>query len=178
MVPRDQADDSDEPSTCGIRLAHLTWPKASGLGRGEAFKHFLTLFMNIDSEEGENYLTYPLTGNDNVLPFVNSFTNPDPSIQAVLDEYWSKILTTRLLPVGLSGESNVALNIKVVSYSPLFVARQFGLAQALPAPILPDTDYQLVHYKVDDIGKLEQLLDRNHDRMEEQFNRQSFPEIV
>ncbi|MED6223349.1 hypothetical protein PIB30_073140, partial [Stylosanthes scabra] len=47
-----------------------------------------------------------------------------------------------------------------------------------PAPILPDTDDQLVHYEVDDIGKLEQLLDRNHDRMEEQFNRQSLPQIA
>ncbi|MED6150049.1 hypothetical protein PIB30_068424 [Stylosanthes scabra] len=177
MVPRDQADDSDERSTCGIRLASLTWPKPSGLRRGKAFIHFLTLFMNIDSEEGENYLTYPLT-KENVLPFVNSFTDPNPSIQAVLDEYWSTILTARLLPVGLPVELNVALKRKVVSYSPQFVARQFGLAQALPAPILPDTDDQLVHYEVNDLGKLEQLLDHNHERMEEQFNRQSFPQIV
>ncbi|MED6112171.1 hypothetical protein PIB30_059277 [Stylosanthes scabra] len=114
--------------------------------------------MNIDSEEGENYLTYPLTGKENVLPFVNSFTDPNPSIQAVLDEYWSTILTARLLPVGLPDESNVALKRKVVSYSPQFVAHQFGLAQALPAPILPDTDDQLVHYEVDDNRKLDQLL--------------------
>ncbi|MED6212446.1 hypothetical protein PIB30_083429 [Stylosanthes scabra] len=162
MVQRDQASDAVEPSTCGIRLARLTWPKPSGLGRGEAFTHFLTLFMNIDSDEGENYLTYPLTGKENELPFVNSFTNPDPSIQAILDEYWSTILTARLLPVGLPGESNVALKKKL----------------ALPAPLLPDTDDQLVHYEVDDLKKLEQLLDRNHQRIEEQFNRQSFPEIA
>ncbi|MED6148280.1 hypothetical protein PIB30_051626 [Stylosanthes scabra] len=178
MVPRDQADNSDEPLTCGIRLARLNWPKPSGLGRGEAFIHFLTLFMNIDFEEGENYLTYPLTRKENVLPFVNSFTDPNPSIQAVLDEYWSKILTVRLLPVGLPGELNVALKRKVVSYSPQFVARQFELAQALPAPTLPDTGDQLMHYEVDDTGKLERLLDRNHKRMEDQSNRQSFPEIV
>ncbi|MED6165792.1 hypothetical protein PIB30_103012, partial [Stylosanthes scabra] len=103
---------------------------ALGGGSFQTFSHF---FMNIDSEESENYLTYPLTGKDNVLPFLNSFTNPDPSIQAILDEYWSKILTARLLPVGLPGESNIALRRKVVSYSPQFVARQFGLAQALPA---------------------------------------------
>ncbi|MED6174214.1 hypothetical protein PIB30_066962 [Stylosanthes scabra] len=177
MVQRDQASDAVEPSTCGIRLGCLTWPKPSGLGRGEAFTHFLTLFMNIDSDEGENYLTYPLTGKENELPFVNSFTNPDPLIQAILDEYWSMILTARLLPVGLPGESNVALKKKVVLYSPQYVARQFGLTQALPAPLLPDTDDQLVHYEVDDLKKLEQLLDRNHQRIEEQFNRQSFPEI-
>ncbi|MED6149718.1 hypothetical protein PIB30_065262 [Stylosanthes scabra] len=110
MVQRDQVSDASEPSTCGIRLARLTWPKPSGLGRGEAFIHFLTLFMNIDSDE--------------------------------------------------------------------VVARQFGLAQALPAPLLPDTDDQLVHYELDDLGKLEHLLDRNHERIEEQFNRQSFPEIA
>ncbi|MED6222332.1 hypothetical protein PIB30_063303 [Stylosanthes scabra] len=178
MVPRDQVDDPNDPLTCGIRLACLTWPKPNGLGRGEAFIHFLTLFINIDSDEDENYLTYPLTGKENVLPFVNSFTDPDPSIQAILDEYWSTILTSRLLPVGLPGEYNVALKRKVVSYSPQYVACQFGLAQALPTPILPDTDDQLVHYEVDDLGKLEQLLDRNHERMEEQFNRQSFPEIA
>ncbi|MED6200572.1 hypothetical protein PIB30_086483 [Stylosanthes scabra] len=149
MVPRDQVDDPNEPSTCGIRLARLTWPKPSGLGRGEAFIHFLTLFMNIDSDEGENYLTYPLTGKENVLPFVNFFNDPDSSIQAILDEYWSTILTARLLPVGLPGESNVALKRKVVSYSPQYVAHQFGLAQALPAPFLPDTDDQLMHYEVD-----------------------------
>ncbi|MED6137054.1 hypothetical protein PIB30_061358 [Stylosanthes scabra] len=134
--------------------------------------------MNIDSDEGESYLTYPLTGKEIVLPFVNSFTNPDPSIQAILDEYWSTILTARLLPVGLPGESNVALKKKVVPYSPQYVARQFGLSQALPAPLLLDTDNQLVHYNVDDLGKLEQLLDHNHERIEEQFNRQSFPEIA
>ncbi|MED6138616.1 hypothetical protein PIB30_075954 [Stylosanthes scabra] len=178
MVQRDQANDAVEPLTCGIRLACLTWPKPNGLGRGEAFTHFLTLFMNIDSDEGENYLTYPLTGKENELPFVNSFTNPDPPIQAILDEYWSTILTARLLPVGLPGESNVALKKKVVSYSPQYVAHQFGLAQALPAPLFPDTDDQLVHYEVDDLKKLEQLLDRNHERIEEQFNHQSFPEIA
>ncbi|MED6116428.1 hypothetical protein PIB30_100282, partial [Stylosanthes scabra] len=62
--------------------------------------------------------------------------------------------------------SNVALKRKVVSYSPQYVAHQFGLAQALPAPLLPDTDDQLVHNEVDDLGKLEQLLDRNYERME------------
>ncbi|MED6187955.1 hypothetical protein PIB30_081390 [Stylosanthes scabra] len=134
--------------------------------------------MNIDSEESEEYLTHPLVGKVNPLAFVNSFTHFDHVEQANSNDFWSRILTAQRLPVGLLGESTIALRKKVVSYSPQLVARQFGLAQALPSLVSTDAREQLIRYEVSNVHDLERILDKNHAKMESQFNCKSLPEIT
>ncbi|MED6160347.1 hypothetical protein PIB30_050641 [Stylosanthes scabra] len=134
--------------------------------------------MSIDSEKGEQYLTYLLVGKINPLSFMNSFTHFDPIEQANSDDFWSRILTARRLLVGLLGESSLALRRKVVSYSPQLVSRQFGLAQALPSPISLNAGEQLVHYEVSDVQELERILDDNHVKIESHFNHRFLSEIT
>ncbi|MED6114756.1 hypothetical protein PIB30_083537 [Stylosanthes scabra] len=62
MMPREPIEGDEEPSICGISSARLTWSRPSEFSNREAFKYFLKLFMNVDSEESENYLTHPLIG--------------------------------------------------------------------------------------------------------------------
>ncbi|MED6123524.1 hypothetical protein PIB30_049982 [Stylosanthes scabra] len=163
-MSREPLDRTEDPSTCGINLARLTWSRPKDFSNREALNYFLNLFMSIDSEESEQYLTHPVIAKTNPLAFVNSLIHFDPTEQATADDFWSKILTAQRLPVGLPGESTVALKKKVVSYSPQFVAHQFGLAQALPAPISMSIGEQLVHYEVLDVQELEQILDQNQIR--------------
>ncbi|MED6163833.1 hypothetical protein PIB30_083876 [Stylosanthes scabra] len=115
--------------------------------------------------EGGDYDLFPFVGLP--LPAIPYFDLLDfPFDEAYGDEVWAHTLTPQKLRVRAPGEGIHEIRYKMNLYSPQFVARQFGFAQALPAPTYFNLEDQLVQYEIDHTDEFAQAIEVAEERAE------------
>ncbi|MED6212281.1 hypothetical protein PIB30_081788 [Stylosanthes scabra] len=145
----------------GIQLSLLEKPGSPY--EFDTFCSFYPWFFDLREDlEGGDYDLFPFVGLP--LPAAPCFDSLDfPSDQAYGDEMWAYTLIPQKLRVGAPSEGIREMRYKMNLYSPQFVARQFGFAQALPTPSSFNPKDQLVKYEIDHTDELAQAIEASEE---------------
>ncbi|MED6127897.1 hypothetical protein PIB30_092449 [Stylosanthes scabra] len=147
----------------GIQLTCLQKP--SSRYSLESFRLYLSWFFDLKNDvDDETFDLFPFISLP--LPAAPCFDSLDyPLDQQAGDEMWAYSLVPQKLRVGAPGDGTLENRYKLNLYSPQFVARQFGFAQALPFPAYFNPAEPLVKYEISNTTEFDDAISLTEERL-------------